>query len=62
MFFKYGKPSPKPYFKGKVFQKIAKKTFVRIVIPKTFCTKENIIPNNFILKYFKFEQLNDKSK
>jgi len=49
-------------FKAKFFKKLQKKSFVRIVIPKTFCTKENIIPNNLILKYFKFGQLNNKSK
>jgi hypothetical protein len=39
-----------------------KKTFVRVVIPKTILTKEKIFPNNLILKYLKFENLKNKSK
>ncbi len=43
-------------FKAMFFKKLLKQTFVRVIIPKAFCTKEKIIPNNFILKYLKFGQ------
>jgi hypothetical protein len=42
------------------FKKLLIQNFVKVVIPKTFCTKEKIIPNNLILKYLKFGQLKNK--
>jgi hypothetical protein len=49
-------------FKEIFFKKLQKQTYVGVVIPKTFYTKEKKIPKNLILKYLKFGQLKNRFK